>query len=327
MNYYVSDIPAVNRGLMRKKLFRNAQNRVAVLMFLILGINVCASVLFFLPFIDSTDTFRYGLIQAVAYLLYMAAPVFMFGIISGRRLSTYFTFRKGRKGTAATGFFAMGVIYFAQLVATVVSVILDKVGAGSSLDMEPTKDPAVIILRVIYIAVLPAVFEELATRGIVLGELLPYGKGFAVIASGALFGLMHMNPIQLPFAFIAGTAMAYAVLYTKTLRVAITVHFINNFISVIFVSLPELVGEDTAFMLEAVVSVIIFIAGAVSGIYLLKHRHDPDEREGALCADTSERYRVDLRDGLSGNISPLLVIYAVTSVLITLLTLLALFVT
>ena len=72
-------------------------------------------------------------------------------------------------------------------------------------------------------------------------------------------------------------------------------------------------------------SVIIFVLGAVSGIYLLKHRHDPDEREGALCTDTSEQYKVDLRDGLSGNISPLLVIYAVASVLMTLLSLFALF--
>jgi hypothetical protein len=164
------------------------------------------------------------------------------------------------------------------------------------------------------------VFEELAMRGIVLGELLPFGKSFAVIASGALFALMHMNPVQLPFAFIAGTAMAYAALSCGTLRVSVTVHFINNFLSVLFLSLPEFLSPEISFIAELSVSVVIFAAGTAAGVYLIRHRRDEDAGKTALCTVTDEPLKVDLRDGLHGKISPLLVIYACTAVLVTLLT-------
>lgn len=311
-----------NDRFLNVKRFRAAQTRVAVLMFMILGINIYIS---FTPFASAAlmiGGFRSELAQAVMYLSYMAAPVFLFGIVSGRRPREYFNFRKGEKHTVAVGFFAMGVVYFAQLVAVVVSAILAGVGADPEIgSMQPTGDPALFVLRVVYVAVFPAVFEELAMRGIVMGELLPFGKGFALITSGLLFALMHMNPIQLPFAFIAGVAMGYAALYSGSLRVSVAVHFTNNFLSVLFLSLPSFMSPGAAFITEAAVSAVIFVAGTVAGVYLLRHGKKEAAVRKALCADTNEERRVDLRDGLGGKISPLLVIYVCASLLMTILTL------
>ena len=313
--------PPVNGEIMRNARFRAAQSRVAVLMFMILGINLYVSFVPIIPIALQKQGFYGELSQAIIYLTYMALPVFLFGIVAGRRPAEYFSFRRGKKGTFAVGVFTLGVVYFAQLVAAVVSAALTMIGADPSLGAaQPTGDPAVFILRVIYIAVFPAVFEELAMRGLVLGELLPFGKSFAVMTSGVLFALMHMNPVQLPFAFIAGTAMAYAALSCGTLRVSMAVHFINNFLSVLFLSLPEFLSPEISFIAELSVSAVIFAAGTAAGIFLIKHRREEKNEGTALCTVTDEPLRVDLRGGLHGKLSPLLVIYVCAALLITLLT-------
>ena len=323
MNNTVFDPPFEYGEENRIKGFRSAQNRVAIMMFLMLFIEFAASMLMVVltvVFPDmGKDLFRYELMQALMYLSYIAVPVFLFGVISGKRPGKYFSFRRGRKHTVAVGFATMGAVYFAQLVAVYVSELLGKIGVNVEIGaMTATSDPAVLALRFVYLAVFPAIFEELMTRGIVLGELLPYGKGFAVIASGALFSLMHMNPIQLPFAFIAGTAMAYAVVYCGTLRVSIAVHFANNLLSVVLTSLPNFISDEAAFYAETVLTAVIFAAGAISFIWLIRHKDEPESRERtAFCTECGEPYKVDLREGTLKKISPLLYIYAAAAILMT----------
>ncbi len=329
MNNYIYGAPAESGEEKRIKGFRAAQNRVAFMMFLMLFIEIAASVLMVVLMMVfpkmQNDTFKYEFMQMLLYLLYIALPVFLFCIISGRSPGKYFCFRRGRKHTVAVGIAAMGAVYFAQLVAVIVSDLLGRAGANTDVGaFTDTADPAVLALRFVYLAILPAIFEELMTRGIVLGELLPYGKGFAIITSGLLFGLMHMNAIQLPFAFIAGTAMAYAVVYCGTLRVSMAVHFVNNFLSVFFTALPKFVSEETAFYIETVITVVIFAAGSAAVVWLIKHKDDEKEQSGGkLCTECGEPYKVDLREGALKKISPFLYVYAAISVLMTVYTLIS----
>ncbi len=307
----------------RLKSFRAAQNRISILMFIMLVTEFAASTLMIVLFAVfpqlKTDTFQFELMQALLYLSYVAVPVLLYGVISGKRLGNYFSFKRGRKHTVAVGFAAMGAVYFAQLVATVVSYLFESVNIYPDAGIfDPSSDPAVLALRFVYIAVFPAIFEELMTRGIVLRELLPYGKGFAIITSGAIFGLMHMNPLQLPFAFIAGVAMAYAVVYCGSLRVSVAVHFANNFISVLLTALPEFLPEDIAFYIEALITFVIFAAGSIAAIWLMLHK---DELKEQKCVECNEPYKVDLRENTLKKISPMLYVYAAATVTMALVTL------
>lgn len=328
MNNNIFTAPSLTGEENRIKGFRSAQNRVAVLMFMMLIIEFAASFLMIVlsvifPKMEN-DAFKYEFMQALLYLSYVAVPVFLFGVISGKGPGKYFTFRRGRKNTVAVGFATMGAVYFAQLVAAVVLQLFEKTGVNVNVGaLSNTADPAVLALRFVYLAVFPAVFEELMTRGIVLGELLPYGKGFAIIASGVLFGLMHMNPVQLPFAFIAGCAMAYAVVYCGTLRVSVAVHFANNLLSVFLTALPNFISAETALYIESVITVIIFAAGGIAAIRLIKCKNEPDARGFALCTEVNEPYKVDLRSGMIKKISPALYAYAAASVIMTLFTLIS----
>ena len=327
MNNNAVKSPSDDGEEIRIKGFRSAQNKVAVMMFIMLFTEFAAGIVMLaltavLPEIKN-DMFKYELMQALMYLLYMAVPVFTFGLISGKAPAKYFTFRRGGKRAVAVGFAVMGAVYFAQLVAAAVADLLSGAGLDvSSGELAVTSDPAVIALRFVYLAAVPAVLEELMTRGLILGELLPYGKGFAIIASGAIFGLMHMNPVQLPFAFIAGTAMAFAVVYCQTLRVSVAVHFANNFLSVLFVTLSAFVPEHIVGYTEAAVTAAVFTAGAVSVIWLIRHKDGQRQSEsGALCTEVNEPYKVDLRDGTLKKIAPLLYIYAASAIVITIISL------
>lgn len=79
----------------------------------------------------------------------------------------------------------------------------------------------------LYTAVAAPVTEELLFRGAVLRSLQPYGKRFAIFCSALLFGLVHQNLTQTPFAFgfglLAGyVAMEYSILWSMSL------HILNN---------------------------------------------------------------------------------------------------
>ena len=79
----------------------------------------------------------------------------------------------------------------------------------------------------LYTAVAAPVTEELLFRGAVLRSLQPYGKRFAIFCSALLFGLVHQNLTQTPFAFgfglLAGyVAVEYSILWSMSL------HVLNN---------------------------------------------------------------------------------------------------
>ena len=71
-------------------------------------------------------------------------------------------------------------------------------------------------------------------RGVLMGVLRKYGDGFAIIVSALVFGLMHGNLVQIPFAFVLGLFFGYAVIRTGTIWTAVVIHFLNNLLSVSF---------------------------------------------------------------------------------------------
>ena len=97
----------------------------------------------------------------------------------------------------------------------------------------PEGEPVALALYGVVIAVLPAFAEEFAFRGVVLGLLRPYGQTFAVVASAFVFGIMHGNIVQIPFAFAGGLVFGFVVVRTGSLWPGILMHFLNNLLSYI----------------------------------------------------------------------------------------------
>ena len=97
---------------------------------------------------------------------------------------------------------------------------------------------------IITMAVLPALFEELTLRGIFLSGYRRLGTWKAIFCTALLFGLLHMNPQQFPYAFFAGLFFCFLVERTGSIWASIIPHFIINGSNVAAMFLP--IAEDAA---------------------------------------------------------------------------------
>lgn len=80
-----------------------------------------------------------------------------------------------------------------------------------------------------FMAVVPAFCEETLFRGIVYGGYRKHGDKFvAVLASGFLFGVMHMNLNQALYAFAIGVLLALLFEATNSIWPTILFHFVYN---------------------------------------------------------------------------------------------------
>ncbi|MCI6401562.1 MAG: type II CAAX endopeptidase family protein [Candidatus Fimivicinus sp.] len=120
-------------------------------------------------------------------------------------------------------------------------------------------------------AVVPAIVEEFAMRGVVMQPLRKYGDWFAILMSSFVFALMHGNLVQAPFAFIAGIGLGYAVIASGSLWTGILIHLFNNSISVVQTIAATNLSPEKANLISAVLIGVIIAAGAAALLlYLFK---------------------------------------------------------
>lgn len=129
---------------------------------------------------------------------------------------------------------------------------------------------AVYFVRV---AIIPPVTEEFAMRKVVMTPLRRYGDVFAIVVSSVMFGLLHGNMVQLPFAMIAGCAIGYADIQTGSLLPGMIIHFANNFFSIVEELLAEGVPDDAqiylliphaAMIIAGVICAAVYFGGRMS---------------------------------------------------------------
>lgn len=123
------------------------------------------------------------------------------------------------------------------------------------------------IVNLLMIAVLPAVIEELAYRGIVFYGLRQYGVAAAMIISGLLFGLNHMNINQFAYAFILGMYFCIIDEATDSIIASMLMHFTFNFSTVfslemmkILPYLEKMSGKDVSKQVKSA-EVVTSLAG------------------------------------------------------------------
>jgi membrane protease YdiL (CAAX protease family) len=82
------------------------------------------------------------------------------------------------------------------------------------------------------VVVAAPVLEEIFFRGILLeGFLHNYSPKKAILLSALIFGGIHINPMQVPGAFLIGLFLGWVYWKTRTLLPVILIHLSNNLIS------------------------------------------------------------------------------------------------
>ncbi len=90
-----------------------------------------------------------------------------------------------------------------------------------------------IVFRVIAIALIPAIIEELFFRGIVLqGFVKKFGNTFAVLFSAIFFAVAHWSLVRFIPTFCLGILLGTLVIRYRSLIPAMIFHFINNALAV-----------------------------------------------------------------------------------------------
>jgi membrane protease YdiL (CAAX protease family) len=103
------------------------------------------------------------------------------------------------------------------------------------------------VVGALSIGIIGPIVEEFIFREAILGWMLRGGvnKWVAITASAIVFGLIHANPAQIPFATVIG--FIFGIIYYKTGNIVITsiLHILNNSTAVLLMVLQGEEAEDT----------------------------------------------------------------------------------
>lgn len=114
------------------------------------------------------------------------------------------------------------------------------------------------IPMLIYSCLVAPIFEEFIYRGAVLRSLEKYGRGFAILISAILFGLMHGNFYQIFMAIGVGIILGY--LATEySIKLTILLHIINNVCVQVLSQITTNLGGKVENVIDITFTVISFV--------------------------------------------------------------------
>lgn len=202
-------------------------------------------------------------------------------------LISYLTLRRGMKKqhlskldlhikkshyTAMTTFsylmVGMGVSMLGSIVVVIINTLISSlqgivfVGPDFSMHGDFIYDISMIFM----VLVIAPIFEELIFRGVILRTLLRYHTTFAILVSGVLFGMMHMNLVQGIPTMLFGIVLGYVCVKSDSILPCIIIHFLNNFISL----LAGYVLSNELLLAAFALLQIIFMVYAI--VYVFKRR-------------------------------------------------------
>ena len=209
-------------------------------------------------------------VQVILSSFMFTVPFILVYKASGERISDTVALKKPEKGMFLP-YFLIGaaVCVFANLSVSSAGQIFESFGIDYSVDSgDDPKGIFGFLLMLISTAVVPPLVEEFACRGVLLGSLKKYGEGFAIVVSALLFGTVHGNFDQIPFAFLVGLILGFITVKTGTVVVAMAVHSFNNLVSVIYGYL-NFPNEFRGMLLMLFYSAVL-ICGAAGVVLLCK---------------------------------------------------------
>lgn len=93
--------------------------------------------------------------------------------------------------------------------------------------------------NLLFVAVMPAVSEEIACRGTFFGTFRKHSLWGSILMSALFFGLLHMNWNQFSYAFVIGAVFAMTIVATGSIWSGMIMHFVFNAHSVIMLEVVD----------------------------------------------------------------------------------------
>ena len=127
----------------------------------------------------------------------------------------------------------MGVATLGNLLSSLLKTCLGQAG-WEIAPMEPafTSNPLLNLVVLLGVTLSAALSEELVFRGLLLQSLRPWGDGFAILLSAAVFSLSHSSLLQSFPAFLSGLVFGYVTVVSRSLWPSILAHLCYNGLAV-----------------------------------------------------------------------------------------------
>lgn len=177
-------------------------------------------------------------------------------------------FRRGQKKMTGKCFLQIFFVFMMwQLLFSVFTVcgeaFWNQLGYTMESSVEWAGGTSSTITMALYVGLLGPVAEELIYRGFVLRSLERYGKVFAILVSSLLFGFMHGNLAQIPYAIAVGIVLGYVAL-EYSIEWAIVLHVLNNGVMTAALNrLDRLFPEPAATIISYGILLFFFLAGCM----------------------------------------------------------------
>lgn len=231
--------------------------RIINIIFFLTGVDI--SGIFFDP------NFEY-ILNAVLSVVLFTVPFLITSKMTGYKWRDTVLLRSAPlEKSVAVVMLGLGVCVLSNIASAVFGSIFKGITGSDpvSNDIGISEGPLSFIITLLSVGIMPALVEEFAFRGVILGTMRKYmSDGASIFLSAALFGLLHGNLVQIPFAFGVGLILAYATVYTGSLIPGMILHCLNNTMSVIF----SFALADTSPMIAGIVSLLYYLVLLLVGI-------------------------------------------------------------
>lgn len=159
---------------------------------------------------------------------------------------------------------------------------LERFGYEKAILLLPDLSGFGLIATIFCVAVLPAIFEEILFRGIVLKGLQSFGALASVLLCGGLFALYHQSPVQTAYQFACGAAFALVALKSGSILPTVLSHFINNTLIIVLTRLG-VEGISSAAYLPYVAITSLCLVGALGYLFFfdLPKTKESEKEQGA----------------------------------------------
>jgi uncharacterized protein len=129
--------------------------------------------------------------------------------------------------------------------------------------------PAEVVFALLIVGVMPGFAEEFLFRGYIQTRLVQrLGRWGGILITAALFGIMHMDPLQGTFAIGFGIYIGYLADKAGSIRPAMVCHAFNNSVQVILGRYLVNGGQETPIKRAAIIALIAAAVVALCSLYI-----------------------------------------------------------
>ncbi len=195
----------------------------------------------------TSPAYQYAVGALAFSFVAMFVPFFLYSLRKGR--ASYlnvlpFHTPQPRKKIMLVIIAGWAVCIGGNYIATLADLFFNAVGVELFIPEDTaSSSPLDVVMNFVCAGFMAPLVEEFVFRGVIMQPLRRYGDVFAVFTTAFIFALAHGSPVNIVFAFVAGVAIGFAVVYTRSLWVGIIIHALNNCYSV-FITEVERFSPD-----------------------------------------------------------------------------------